>query len=77
MSRRRIRPALKAKLSKPGYRITLPLANSLHSLIIPQTILLGIPASTGEASAKPEHAEERLKATFPPYRQSLSHETTR
>lgn len=36
----------------------LPLANSLHCLIIPQTILLGSPFSTEEALAKPEHAED-------------------
>lgn len=55
----------------------LPLANSLRSLVIPQTILFSSPASTGEASAKAEHAEERLKPSFPPYWQSLGHEATR
>lgn len=55
----------------------LPLANSLHSLVIPQTILFGSPPSTGEASAKTEHAEERLKPSFPPYWQSLGHEAAR
>lgn len=54
----------------------LQLANSLHSLIIPQTTVLGSPASTGEALAKPKCAEENLKPSFPPSWQSWSHKAT-